>query len=608
MDNELRKELIDVFKEGIQLPYSDGIKKWCETNLVLPPAYAIPGKLDLSISPYLHDLLKDIDDPTVEIIIFAKATQIGGTLFSEIAIPYWVVNSPGPIMRLFHNNDISKTFVKQRLIPLLQNCEQTAPLLKYDRHSATNTEINFPHMSIIMKGANDGIAHGLTIKRLIADEVHQWEEGMLSKAIARTTAFAGRRKILIISQPDKGGSEFERYFKMGMIHEWQYKCPACGEYSAYNWSTPRNDADETYYGFNWDTILMPDGETTDIALSSKTCWLECKCGHKIEDTPSNRYLLNTTAKYKCTKPDGDPKIKAYTCPNFVNVNLSFQSAAAQYLVAKKILRTGVNTEMQTFVNQVLGQFYNPEVDLNISSVLREEYEKENLDKDWLLTMGIDVQKEIKYYVIRAWHRNGNESRLIEFGICRTWNELGIIQKKWKIVTPMVGVDTGFATDDCYQESLMAGGNYIIKAAGKQVTGIIGWTPFKGEGTKSRFMHPDKIERLYSVPFRQDSNFPKGHKFHGVPVNLILFASSQIQVILGNLRDNKTPGVKWLIDTSDNDYLSQIYAEGFADTLNKKTGLTETKWVEKSNHNHMFDCEKLCLVNAIRAGFFTLASS
>ena len=605
MVEEVKEELINTFKEAIHLPYTDGIVKWCQDNIILPNSYAIPGKLDLSISPYLIEPLQELDNPKIKQINLIMATQIGKSLLTEISIPYWVINNPGTIMKLFHNNEISDVISETRFLPLIKSCEVLKPLLKYDRFSTKLRGVNFPHVSLIMGGANDGKAHGSTVKYLICSEAHQWDSGMLDKFIARTTAFAGRRKIIIDSQPNEKGSELERHYLQGKVNVWHWKCPHCNAYQPYIWAKEREDG--TYAGFNWDTILNEDGETTNIGLSAKTCWLECEfCRHKITDSPTNRVSLNDTGKYICVKDDGASDVVSYTAPNFVNINLSFESAASQYMLAKRIQRTGVDEQMKIFVNQVLGQFYKANEITDTSTVLKEAYSLE-LNEEWITTMGVDVQRKgaVKYWGVRAWRKDGKESRRIDFGIARTWEEISKIQEKYKIPLPLVGVDSGDGTDDIYQECIKAGGKFKIVRIGNQLKHI-GWTPLKGDG-KPNWPHSNGVKKLYSPPSPQDSKFTDGSKFKGIPAELILFSSGNISKILANLRDNKTVGVKWLIDSDDKDYIQQIYAEGFVEHLNTKTGLTETKWTVKSDNNHYFDVEKMNLVLAIMAGCFTLAN-
>src|SRR5581483_12161103 len=107
------------------------------------------------------------------------------------------------------------------------------------------------------------------------------------------------------SQPNRAGTELEKYYNLGLVFEWFWKCPKCGEFQPFRWWHQRSDS--TFAGVNWDTVLNADGESTNIALSAKTAWLECHpCRFKVADTLETRRELNETGNYVCIKPDGDP--------------------------------------------------------------------------------------------------------------------------------------------------------------------------------------------------------------------------------------------------------------------------------------------------------------
>lgn len=604
MTTELREELMEIYRENLQPPYFGGMKNWVEENIELPSAYAIPGKLDLSISPYLHRPMQDIDNPHIMQINLACATQIGKSLTAELAIPYLIINAPGPIFRIFHNKEVSDVFMETRLIPLLKNCKSVKNLLNYDRFSTKKSGVTLPHMSITCGGSGTALQHGMSVKYLFCDEVHQFEVGQFNKFLARTTAFAGRRKIICSSQPNRAGSEWDHICQKGLIYEWHWLCPHCQTRQPFYWSKEK-DNNRGYAGFNWDTVLNPDRETTNIAASAKTTWLECiKCDHRVKDTPMERRQLNDNSEYVCVKNDGDPTIVTYTAPNFVNINLSFEYAATAYMIAKRMKKqTGLDEQMEIFVTQILGKFYKRDESIEFSKVLTEIYSKE-VDKDWIITMGVDVQRtgKVKYYVVRAWHKNGNESRRLEFGICRTWEEIDDIRQKHNIPLPLVHVDSGDGemTTEVYQECLKHG---KIITVGKQLQ-YVSWTPTKGDGSKMNYKHPDNVLRYYSAVSNQDAAFPQGHKLKGVPAPLIIFSNFSIKTILGNLRDNILDGVKWVVDQRDEEYDKQIFSEGLKDVVDKRSGLTTKRWMQTGQDNHYFDAEVLCLLGAIRANAFS----
>ena len=65
-----------------------------------------------------------------------------------------------------------------------------------------------------------------------------------------------------------------------------------------------------------------------------------------------------------------------------------------------------------------------------------------------------------------------------------------------------------------------------------------------------------------------------------------------------------PNVEWKIDVADEEYDRQMYAEGLKDVIDKKSGLTQKRWIQTRQENHFWDCEVLCLLGAIRANAFS----
>lgn len=600
---KIKKELLSLYTTNFKPPFQGSMKEWVEENVILPPAYAIPGKLNLNLSPYLHQPMEDITNPRITQVNMITATQIGKSLLSELAIVYWVINEPGPIFRIFSTDELSKLFSETRLLPLLKNVEVIKPLLAQDRFAAKKSGVLLPHMSITMGSSNTAKAHGMSVKHLIADEVHLWDQGKFNLFTARTTAFAGRRKIIVASQPNECKSELDGIYSKGLIYEWQWLCPSCNKRQPFYWSKEKKDG--SYAGFNWDKVLNDDG-TTNIIESSKTGWLECdECSHRITDTPMERRYLNETGKYICIKKDGDSQIHSYTCPNFVNVNLSFASSITQYLLAKQVMRsTGLDEQMKIFVNQTLGKFYKKDDNVDISKIVMEIYDRENLDKEWIITMGVDVQRVggVKYYVIRAWNKNGNESRRLDFGVVLSFDQIEELRKKYNVPLPLVHVDSGdgVTSVEVYQNCLIRGS--VLKIGNNLQ--YISYTPTKGDGNKTSYKHPDNITRLYAPISNQDAGFPVGHKLKGIPAPLVLFSNFSIKTILANLRDNQIPAVTWKIDRPDEEYDKQIYSEGLKDVVDKKSGIMTKRWLQLHQDNHFWDCEVLNLVAAIRANAFS----
>jgi phage terminase large subunit GpA-like protein len=607
MNQAIADELIQTFTDGFQMPYTGSLIEWARENVILPDAYAIPGSLDLSTSPYLIEPSKALLDGKYRMVNLIASTQTGKTMLgNEVFIPWIIAENPGSVMKLHQNDDVAETFIETRLSPLLHNCKPLVPYLAFKRYSVKKRGIVLPHMAVKVSGAHENISHGFSIRYLLMDETHLYSVGLVEKFIARTTAFAGRRKIVITSQPNQHGSELEKYYNLGWIYEWQWVCPSCKKVQPWYWSKQRNDL--TYAGINWETILMKDNETTDIAKSAATAWLECfHCKHKIEDNITNRRMLNESGEYVCIKNDGDPEVVSFTWPGFVNINLSFASFVVQYINAKRIQRnTGLNEDLVTFVTQCLGKFYKAEPMSDVSKILLGEYETnpDKIDDTAVRFMGVDCQRKglVKYYIIREYDRNGNESRRLDYGICRTFEEVETLANKWKVKIPCVAIDEGDGEQCAAIRQECVKRNQVIKRP-DGLLDIITWCPMKGSD-KLSFLHPDKTTRYYASPGKGDCMFPQDHKLRGIPAPFVLWSNYSIKTILANLRDQKVPGVRWLVNKKDPEYEKQIYSEGLQSVIDKKTGMVVTRWMQVGTDNHWWDAECMCLVQAIRAGVFS----
>lgn len=600
MNPQVAKNLLQKFKQSLTPPFLDGFQSWAEQNIVLPEAYARPGKLNLSDSPYLIDVAKAIDDPHIVQVNFPAATQIGKSLLQELFVPYSVINCPGPIFRVFHSQDVSDVFAETRLIPLLRSCPAIKPLLEHDRFSTRKSAIVLPHVAVNLTSCNTALQHGMSVRYLLCDELHQWPFGVFDKFLARTTAFAGRRKILCASQPCLAGSEWESICNRGWVYEWSWLCPSCQHRQVYIWSKEKPSG--AYAGMNWDTILNADNDSTNIELSAETAWLECEnCDHRVHDTPSEREQLNRDGSYICTKNSGDTSVVTFQAPGFVNVNIPFKEVARAYLLAKQVKRTtGIDEDLYNFTTQRLGRFYKREQVIDVSTILTEIYEKELPGEEWIPVMGVDVQRSgsIKYYVVRAWKKDGTESRRLDFGVTQSWEEIEALRVKWKTLEPGVHVDSGDGenTIQIYQECIRHG-RVIKSSAGLK---WFCWTATKGDGQKTQYKHADNVSRYYSPESPQDPQFPMGHKLNGIKAGVVLFSNYSLKTILANLRDNKVPNVRWLIDRPDEVYDKQLYSEGLFDVIDKRSGVVVKRWQQRYKDNHYLDCEALCLLGALRA--------
>ena len=578
------------YAEALSPPYSGSVDSWCRL-IDLPTAYAIPGKFSVDCSPYLRQPFGDLKDPTVRMLNLIAATQTGKSLIAELYCPYIVVNDPGPVLRLHANDEMAQNFTETRLIPLLKGCPPVKTLLGLSRFTATKKGINLPHMSIKVGSAKESLLHGMSIRYLLMDEAHLYEVGTIEKALARTTAFAGRRKIVVSSQPNVEGSELSKYFNAGKIYIWQWRCFKCGEFQNWEWNKLWEDKTSgSGYGITWDKKVDKDGNYL-LEKTGDSARLVCKsCRHEHQDIESTRRRLVDEGRYFCTKEDGDPGVKSYSWPGFVNTSISWKEKVIQYLQAKaKDKYFGLNDDLVTFYNQVLGVEWKHNIRIDASRIITRQYD---VDANWpdevARFMTVDPQRSdgVKRYVVRAWGKT--ECRLLKHGYVTNWDEIEAVRQKYKVPISNVGVDSGWDTDNVYMESVKRGAIANIGA-----TKIwVGWFCLKGDGMKHDYLHKDGKKRYYSQELRQMTNFPPGSKYKGLVARMHLWANLPIKKILEGLRDNKLP-YKWVSNTTDADYLDQMYSEVYDGKVKRYVPKNPS-----NPKNHFWDIESMQCVMSI----------
>ena len=109
------------------------IWEWAHRNITLPSSYAISGAFNARTTPWLIPIFEALQDRAIRQVHFRKGIQVGGTLVSDIFIPWVIVNDPGPIALTMHTDDMMERHAKMRLNPVLEACPPVAALLPPNR-------------------------------------------------------------------------------------------------------------------------------------------------------------------------------------------------------------------------------------------------------------------------------------------------------------------------------------------------------------------------------------------------------------------------------------------------------------------------------------------
>lgn len=597
MDNALKVSLVESFNNAFEAPFTGSIYAWAHENIDLPSSYAVQGRFDVSISKYLIKPLEDLQNRDIQQVNLIASTQTGKSLVQEIFLPYLIINDAGPTLRLQQTDEMSKTFVETRIIPVLQRCKATKELLDNERFTATSTGITLPHMFVKMTSAKENLLHGLTIRYLLMDEVWLYDKQSVIKAKARTTAFGNRKKILITSQP---GIEGDQLFDemTGKIFEWGWRCKECHQLQPYSWTKEVNGiSGSSWAGMIWDKKLK-DGGTYDYEATGDTARLQCEyCTGSLVDSESNRRYLNDNGDYILVKDNGNPQCHTYQWPAFVNQKISFKEKVIQYLQAVTThKRLGTTDGLRLFRQQVMGQFWKRSGPIETSKVLAVAF---NPNEKWpdeiFRCIAVDYQRkhEMKFYVVCSFSKN--EIRVLEHAFCATWDDIVTLQNKWKVPSAGVFVDSGYNADEIYKECCAHSQPIVFN---RKVI-LFGWWAMKGDGGHEYYPHKvgnDIIRKYYSPEVKASIN---NSQF----ARLILWANLPIKNMLFHIRENKSD-IKLIVPTPDPQFDEQLNAESLEWVEDKRTGLKTPRWIKTSDNNHYLDCMCMALVAATMRGIYT----
>ena len=220
------------FRPRIRPPLS----VWAEANITLSKEYA-----DKASRLRLYHWQKEIFDAftnayTNEITICCS-TQSVKTLCIQCAMAYCIVEDQGPILIVQPKQDDAKQFSKERLGPMIRDCEALRGLIsESEKEGNTILTKEFPGGSVAIVGAiSPGNLARRSIRYIFFDEVDKYpasagkEGDPLTLGRERTITFGHRRKIVYTCSPTIAGqSRIMKSYLDSDRRKPYIPCPACG--------------------------------------------------------------------------------------------------------------------------------------------------------------------------------------------------------------------------------------------------------------------------------------------------------------------------------------------------------------------------------------------
>lgn len=559
------------------------IYEWAKQHLTLPPAYAVQGPFDVSISRPLMEVFDDLQNPLVNRISFRKPPRFGGTMVIDIAIPWIICNDPGPIMWAAQTDDDARGHMKEKVWPLWNTCKPLKAMMPRNPHDKTTTEIFFGPFFMISCGANINNFQSKGIRWLFNEEIWlpQWQE-LYSQAVYRTRDFerAGSYKITNVSQAGNVDDVEDRNFKAGHQAQWGYEVD--GKHYPLLFGGEM-EGSKKRWGLIWDDDAKTKSGAWNKARACETARYLCPhTGKVFDDSTQTRFEWNRDGAYITCNNNSQRHTRSYA----VNALLTRTMAdlVAEKIDAMELASRGDLSLMRDYVQKAETRPWEEKHTVITLSDDRSGYvygdydQGQTWDGEIARTMMIDRQggkagdTAHTWVDIRAW-KQGGDSRQLYFGRLDTKEARRLIQKKYNVSDRLVWQDANFEKHEVYKECAE-----------------YGWTAFHGTNEKS-WIHLIRV-RGHAEPLKYVLPYSPIQVAEVAGTNLKAFYikanGDYFADILANLVVGR--GVKFEHpDDAHPEFLKGLQGEH---KVEKRPGVFTWEKIHSSKSNHSWDTSKM----------------
>jgi hypothetical protein len=389
------------------------------------------------------------DIETRQIVVLAP-TGAGKSTMAEALTCYVVAEDPGPMLYASQTDATSGFWAESRLMPAIRQCEPLANILPTDRNKVRKTEIIFPHMPLLVTGANMSSFQELSMRWLYGDEAWAWRAGLIREFQARHHNRWNRKEYLV-SQGGFSDGEFDAQWQATDKARFSWRCE-CGSAQPFDFEQVK-----------FDTV---DGDKDATAATARRV---CpSCGKEHDDTAQIRRALsesnmdNGSMGYIAGK-DAPPERRGFQVDRGAVWWISWKDDVLAFLNAMEAKNMGDYLPLQQWRQKHRAEFWSEDmtdspIQLSPSAgySMADVATRERLPDEIMMRhkgreiglarfMTIDAGKDHFWFVVCTWKpggiikvlkegrtqsRGGNESELVDiansYGIAphRVWLDFG----------------------------------------------------------------------------------------------------------------------------------------------------------------------------------------
>lgn len=469
------RELFRGAYAGLRPPRRLGVVDWAESHIELDAKYhGEPGKLRIrDRTPYMVEPLESFTDPHQHEVVLMCATQTMKSMVFNVLLAYMVAEDPGPALYQMADREACRKIAREKIHPFFDS-PKLAKYVPRERSKWTQVHMDFGRMTLDMAWSGSPSALAASSKRIIfQDEIDKYplggHEGDPAELGEERTRTFWNYKILKASTPSDESSRIHVEYEKTDRRRYHVPCPFCGTYQVLRFSSDEAlefDADEGAAQasapgrLRWpDDVRDPDR----IAIE-RLAWYECaSCRGEIRDghkpwmlkhgvwCPAGCRVVNDAqiggkseiASSLDPAPRNDnapvPRIEGdipLTRARGYHLNALYSPWRDWSSIAAAFLSDRENPwSLRNFVNSTLADVYRGKVKtidegaLDAASARGLHALPEGAEGpvrvpegvEWV-TLGVDVQEKLLYYIVRGWGY-GQETWLLDCGTTASFKTL-----------------------------------------------------------------------------------------------------------------------------------------------------------------------------------------
>lgn len=586
-------------------PKVESVVEWAENNVEVPTG-AIRGRLNMRMTPYGREILDRFGQRETKSITLCFASQSAKTTLTILGMLYRLCKDPQDAMWVFPNRELGNSFSKARWMKFVQACEPAMRLLprttknEIDRHMFAFMEQHFLTMFLKFVGSNSPAnLASFPCGILVMDECDKYgdqskyEAAALDLAEERTKTFPFPL-VVKASTPTTAERMIWPAFLKSDQRYFYLPCTRCSREIILKFTIKTEE--HGLCGLRWwrehEDEVKTDGEW-DLNKVSKNAFYRCQeCGGEIQDFERPSMLNAGIWKPSNTLAEaGDYGYHLSSLYSILSRKTSFGAIAAKWIAAKGLL-----SGRQNFINSWLAETWDAERMFDLTEIQHEAYVLQDVPKESLAILTVDVQENHFWAVVRRWiapssTRPNGESWLLFADRVETVEELEQLQKEHNVAGENVMVDLAHRPNQT--------GRMIIER---------GWRGIWGSDTKSfwhRLPNGTRIERIFSTVQLRDPHLGTPWESRTLDrVRYIKFSTYGALDLISSLRYASPPIWHITMNVSEK-YQRHLNSKMKMALQNKRTGRMEYIWKELHQDDHLLDCEEFQAIRAIQLGLISV---